>query len=87
VPPVRGKQNYQERKNHMDPKVEKEFRKELKERDQRVREEMLGIPQGAFAAESMAEKARKLQAANPDMSNVQAVKAAYEAEGVPLREQ
>jgi hypothetical protein len=83
-----GKQNLAGKENHMDPKVEQQFRKELKERDDRVREatlaSALGVPAGAKAAEAMAAKAKKIQDANPGMSNIQAVKAAYEAEGTQL---
>jgi len=39
---------------------------------------------GAGVAERLAAKARDLQAANPKMSNIDAVRAAYQAEGIPL---
>jgi hypothetical protein len=68
--------------------VKKQFAKEITALENKAREEgrasARGLAPGVSVAERLAEKARALQAANPKLSNTQAVRMAYEAEGVPL---
>jgi hypothetical protein len=43
------------------------------------------LPAEVATAERLAQKARALRAANPHLTNLQAVRAAYEAEGIPMK--